>query len=176
MKRAIFAYECHRPYPCILRSYRDLLEHPKAGDDEYRKDVTSGSILYPTIALWAALLKENDLFEEIKAAKENQFEHCTFQFWYPDEASEVHLYANSDLHGTVLSNVPVNLSPKEFLEVVWNECDQTKHFEKLSAIEHGLWPLILVACRHYRIPVPVHFTLSYREAIEKGESQVEEKG
>lgn len=176
MNRAIFAYECHGPYPCILRSYRDLLEHPKHGDDEYRKDVTAGSILYPTIALWAALLEESDLFDKVKAAKENYLEHCNFQFWYPDEASEVHLYVNSDLHGTVLSNVPVNLSPTEFLKVVWNECDQTKHFEKLSAIEHGLWPLILVACRHYRIPVPVHFTLSYREAIEKDESQVEGKG
>ncbi len=137
MKRAIFAYKCHGPcpYPCILRSYRDLLEHPKPGDDEYRKDVTSGSILYPTIALWAALLKENKLFEEIKAAKENQFKHCNFQLWYPDETSEVHLYANSDLHGTVLSNVPVNLSPEEFLEVVRNECEQTKHFENLSALK-----------------------------------------
>jgi hypothetical protein len=37
MRRAVFAYECHGPYPCILRAYRDLLEHPKRGDDEYRK-------------------------------------------------------------------------------------------------------------------------------------------
>lgn len=171
MERAIFAYKCHGHYPCILRSYRDLLEHPKSGDDEYRKDVTSGSILYPTIALWAVLLKENKLFEEIKAAKENQFKHCNFQLWYPDETSEVHLYANSDLHGTVLSNVPVNLSPEEFLEVVRNESEQTKHFENLSALKHGLWPLILVACRHYRIPLPVHFMLRYRETVQSDESQ-----
>ena len=171
VERAIFAYKCHGHYPCILRSYRDLLEHPKPEDDEYRKDVTSGSILYPTIALWAALLKENKLFEEIKAAKENQFKHCNFQLWYPDETSEVHLYVNSDLHGTVLSDVPVNLSPEEFLEVVRNESEQTKHFENLSALKHGYWPLILVACRHYRIPLPVHFMLRYRETVQSDESQ-----
>lgn len=174
MERAIFAYKCHGPYPCILDSYRDLLEHPKRGDDEYRKEVTAGSILYPTIALWAALLKENDLYEKVKAAKDNHFRHCNFQFWYPDETSEDCLYINSDLHGAVLSDVRVDLSPKEFLEAVWTECDHTNHFDKLSAREHGFWPLILVACRHYRIPVPLHFTLSYREALHNKESQMGE--
>lgn len=174
MERAIFAYEFHGPYPCILGSYRDLLEHPKHGDDEYRKDVTAGSILYPTIALWAALLKENDLYKKVKEAKGKRLGHCNFQFWYPDETSEDHLYTNSDLHGAVLSDVRVDISPKEFLEAVWTECDHLNHFEKLSAREYGLWPLILVACRHYRIPVPLHFTLSYREALQNNELQMGE--
>ena len=174
MERAIFAYGCHGPYPCILESYRDLLEHPKHGDDEYRKDVTAGSILYPTIALWAALLKENDLYEKVKAAKDNHLGHCNFQFWYPDETSEDHLYTNSDSHGAVLSDARVELSPKEFLEAVWTECDHTNHYNKLSAREYGFWPLILVACRHYRIPVPLHFTLDYRETLQNNESQMGE--
>lgn len=163
--RALLAFQCHGPYPCVLRTYRDLLEHPKRGDDEYRKDATSGSILYPTIALWAALLKDCALFDKVKAAKKDQFGHCNFQLWYPDETSEDHFYTNNDLHGAVLSDVPVNLSPKAFLEVLWNECDATKHFENLSAVRYGLWPLILLACRHYRLPVPLHFTVGYREAL-----------
>ena len=164
MKRAIFAYKWHGPYPCILRSYRDFLEHPRR-DDEYRKDVTTGSILYPTIALWAALLEKDDLFDDVKEAKKNHLAHCNFQLWYPDETSEAHLYANSDLHGAALSHVPVDLTPKEFLEAIWAECDQTDHFNKLSSQEYGLWPLILVACRHHRIPVPLHFTLGYRDNL-----------
>lgn len=171
IERAIFAYESHGPYPCILGSYRELLEHPKHGDEEYRRDVTAGSILYPMIALWAAILEENDLFEKVKTFKENHLGHCNFQFWYPDETSEDHIYTHSDLHGAALSNIRIDLSSKEFLESVWNECDHTDHFNKLSAQEYGLWPLILVACRHHRIPVPLHFTFGFREALRNVDSQ-----
>jgi hypothetical protein len=161
--RAVFAYGCHGPYPCILRNYRDLLDHPKTGDEEYRKEVTEGSILYPTIALWAALLKDEPLFEKIKSAKEKYLDHCNFQVWYPDETTEEFLYRNQGLHGAVLSNVPVDKTPKDLLDTVWRECEETDHFDKLSARMYGFWPLILLACRHYRIPVPMHFTLGYRE-------------
>jgi hypothetical protein len=140
-----------------------LLDHPKTGDEEYRKEVTEGSILYPTIALWAALLKDEPLFEKIKSAKEKYLDHCNFQVWYPDETTEEFLYRNQGLHGAVLSNVPVDKTPKDLLDTVWRECEETDHFDKLSARMYGFWPLILLACRHYRIPVPMHFTLGYRE-------------
>jgi hypothetical protein len=169
--RALFAYQCHGPYPCTIESYRDLLEHPKSRDDEYREEVTQASVLYPTISLWAAVLKGNTLYEKVKEAKEKYFGHCNFQFWYPDETSEAHLYLNNDMHGATLSNVPVDLEPSKLLEIVWSECDNSDYFNKLSAQEYGLWPLILVACRHHRIPVPVHFTLGYREHMKKVVSQ-----
>lgn len=169
-ERAVFAYGCHGPYPCTLRNYRDLIDHPKPGDDEYRKEVTEGSILYPTIALWAALLKNENLFEKIRSAKAKLLAHCNFQFWYPDETTEELLYTNQNLHGAVLSDVPVDKTPKELLDTVWRECEETDHFDKLSAHMFGFWPLILLACRHYRIPVPLHFTLGYRDTEQNSAS------
>lgn len=168
--RSIFAFGCHGPYPCTLRNYRDLLDHPKVGDDEYRKNVTEGSILYPTISLWAALLKDEPLFEKVKSAKEEYFDHSNFQFWYPDETSEELMYINQDLHGAVLSNVPVDKTPKDILNAVWRECEETNHFDKLSARMYGFWPLILLACRHYRVPVPLHFTLGFRDVEQNSAS------
>jgi hypothetical protein len=112
LERARFAYQVHGQYPCVLHSYSDLLLHPKSGDNEYRNNVTSGSILYPTIALWAALLGDEETYNNIAQFKQQHLQHCNFQFWYPDEYSEAHFYTNSDSHGAVLSNVCVDRPKK----------------------------------------------------------------
>lgn len=176
IERARFAYEGNEPYPCTIRDYAELLDHPHRGDEEYRKEVTEGSILYPTIALWAAILGDSKVYEKVTNFKDECLLHCNFQLWYPDETTEDNLYTNKDLHGAALSNVPIEQSPKEFLKLVWEECEQAQHFENLSAREKGLWPLILLASRHYRIPVPVHFTLPYQKNSDTVLSDLGETG
>lgn len=154
--RASFAHQVNGHYPCILHSSSDLLSHPKSGDNEYRKNVTSGSILYPAIALWAALLGDEETYNKIAHFKQQHLQHCNFQFWYPAAYSEAHFYANSDSHGAVLSNVCVDRPKEEFLAQVFGECDQSPHFKEMSAIKFDWWPLVVVACRHYRLPLPLH--------------------
>lgn len=39
-------------------------------------------------------------------------------------------------------------------EAILGETDEHAHFQSLSAIELQHWPVVLMACRHYRIPVP----------------------
>lgn len=156
LARAIFAYQVHGHYPCILHSYSDLLSHPKSSDNEYRKNVTSGSILYPIIALWAAALNDEETYKNIAYLKQKHLQHCNFQFWYPDECSEAHFYTDGVSHGAVLSNVCVDRPKEEFLAQVFGECDQSPHFKELSAIKFNWWPLVVVACRHYRLPLPLH--------------------
>ncbi len=163
LERASFAYQVHGHYPCVLRSYSDLLSHPKSRDNEYRKDVTSGSILYPILALWAALLDDTEVYSKVAALKQEHLQHCNFQLWYPDECSEASFYTNSDSHGAVLSNVCVDRPKEEFLAQVFGECDQSPHFKELSAIKFGYWPLIIVACRHYRLPLPLQLVEGLRK-------------
>jgi hypothetical protein len=146
----------HGHYPCILQSYSDLLSHPKPGDNEYRKNVTSGSILYPIIALWAALLDDEETYNNVAHLKQTHLQHCNFQFWYPDESSEAHFYTGGGSHGAVLSNVCVDRPKEEFLAQVFGECDHSPHFNELSVIKFKWWPLVVVACRHYRLPLPLH--------------------
>ena len=62
IERARFAYEGNGPYPCTIRDYAELLDHPRRDDEEYRKEVTEGSILYPTIAFWAAILGDSKVY------------------------------------------------------------------------------------------------------------------
>lgn len=166
LARARFAYEAHARYPSVLQSYSELLEHPHSRDDDYRKNATSGSILYPVIALWAALLQDEQLYGKVAQVQE-LMPHCTYQLWYPDEGSEDHLYKNSDSHGAVLANLALNTSVQNFLAQVFGECKETKHFEELSAVKYGWWPLIIVACRHYRLPLPVHLLSGMNHQDEK---------
>lgn len=157
INRASFAYRCNGPYPSILRSYRSLLEHPKYSDEEYKRQVTISSVLYPMIAMWAALLKDNNLFETVKTLQSKELPHCSFQLWYPDESTEAHLYINNKTHGASVCDINVSEAQEDFLNFIKNECDQIKGFSDLTANTYGVWPLILVACRHYRIPVPPDF-------------------
>ena len=162
LARARFAYEAHWKYPSVLRSYTQLLEHPRLRDEDYRENVTSGSILYPLIALWAALLKDKQLYREV-AQVQQLMPHCTYQFWYPDEHSEDHFYQNNDAHGATLAKLALNTSAETFLAQVSGECEQTRHFLELSAVKYGWGLLIIVACRHYRLPLPLHLLTGLRE-------------
>lgn len=166
VERATFAHKIHSQYPCNVLSYTELLEHPQQNNENYHQEVTSGSILFPMIAFYASLLGDKNLYKQVQSIKKNHLSHCNFQFWYPDECSEEHFYTNSDAHGATLSHVCIDRSADEFINQAFTECDHTSHFKTLSAVKIGLWPLILVACRHYRIPVPLHLLASFREPLQ----------
>ena len=169
------AYKAHSRYPSVLRSYTELLEHPRQQDEDYRKNVTSGSILYPVIALWAALLEDEQLYREV-AQVQQLMPHCTYQFWYPDEHSEDHFYQHSGAHGATLVKLDLNTSAEAFLAQVFGECEQTRHFWELSAVKYGWWPLIIVACRHYRLPLPLHLLTGFREQDQTNDGDVTATG
>lgn len=163
LERAKCSYEGNLKYPCVLGTYSELLEHPKSADAEYRESATSASILYPTIALWAALLGDNTTYSKVSAMKQELLQHCTFQFWYPDERSELHFYANDDHHGAALSGLAIDHPMDEFLAQVFGECERSPQFKELSAVKFGWWPLVIVACRHYRLPLPLHLLQGLRK-------------
>jgi hypothetical protein len=161
--RARFSYEANGKYPCVLQSYSELLEHPKSRDSEYRENATSASILYPVIALWAALLGDDETYGKVARMKQELLQHCTFQFWYPDDQSEAYFYTNSDAHGATLADLALDRPKEEFLAQVLGECDHSPHFKELSAVNFGWWPLIVVACRHYRLPLPLQLLEGLRK-------------
>jgi len=163
IERARFSYEANGKYPCVLHSYSELLEHPKSRDSEYRENATSASILYPVIALWAALLGDDEVYGNVVRMKQGLLQHCTFQFWYPDDQSEAHFYTNSDAHGATLADLHLDRSREEFLAQVFAECDESPQFKELSAVNFGWWPLIAVACRHSRLPIPLHLLEGLRK-------------
>jgi hypothetical protein len=90
--------------------------------------------------------------------------HCTFQFWYLDDSSEKHLYRNDDKHGAAMTRLALDGTGEEFLSQVFRECTQTQHFEELTAVKYRWWPLIAVACRHYRLPFPLNLLQGVRKS------------
>lgn len=161
MQRAIFCHRRNGKYPCNIESYTDLLDHPQE-DENYLTENTCGSVLYPMIGLWASLYGDEQVFEQVKTIKADHLQHCNFQLWFPDNTSEQNLYANTENHGAVLSDVEVNQPLEAFVDQIFGECDHSPHFKELSAVKYGFWPLVLVACRHYRLPIPVHFFKNFR--------------
>jgi hypothetical protein len=163
VRRASFAYRVHGRYPANLHSYSELLDHP-IRDDDYRRSVTGGSILYPMLAFVAALLHFDDVYSDVSTLKTQLLGHCNFQFWYPDESSENALYTNRDSHGVTLSDASVDKPMADLVRQAFTECANTPYFQELSAVKSGLWPIVVVACRHYRLPLPLHFFSEFRSA------------
>lgn len=153
-KRTMFAFNVHGRYPTTSHSYWDLVDHPTKPSEEYRKSVTEGSILYPLLALFAAARGRQDIYDELSSFKAEQLGHCTFQTWLPHEDSEDNIYLGRDNHGAALTGIPVTKGTQDALDFVLTEATTNTHYGQLSAIRLGHWPLVLMACRAYRYPVP----------------------
>lgn len=157
LDRSIYNYKRHGKYPCNLDKYHELIRHPSEQTKEYREEVTGGSILYPMMSMWAAFNGFDEIYNEINDFKKTELTHCNFQLWYPDKDSEAYYYTGLEMHGRTLCEVGINLSKDKMLEQIFNECAVTHDFEELSAIKHDYWPLLFVASRHYRMPLPAYF-------------------
>lgn len=157
VRRADFSYRTRGRFPCTLRGYAELAEHPRPDKDGYLEEVTQGSVLLPTLAFWAATLGDLESLERLARLKEEVLGHCAAQLWLPDEASERGLWRGQDGHGAAFLDIPLVRDGQTILDYVLRECGPATPFAELSAVKQGFWPLVLVACRHYRLPVPPHF-------------------
>ncbi|WP_282145461.1 hypothetical protein [Alteromonas stellipolaris] len=144
-------------YPTTIRSYAELIEHPVEKTDDYKKSVTKGSILYPYISVFSAIMEFSEPYEIVRKIKEEFLPHCNFQVYFLDESSEEHFYRFDKMHGATLSDVCLTEEPKELIEQLSNECDQSNKVYGMTAYKFSFWPIILTGCRHYRLPIPMHF-------------------
>ena len=166
IKRIDFSLSVRGAYPCIYSDYRDLIRHPKGQDDEYFKAATAASVLYPTIAVWAVLFGYTPLFDRVAKLRNDHLRHSAFQLWFPGDDTEETIYAHRDRdnHGAAFTDLDFSAGPEVFLDGVFNECEENKAFSELSAIKTGVWPILLTACRHYRLPVPICFLVNAYKA------------
>ncbi|MEC9413283.1 MAG: hypothetical protein VX829_11500 [Pseudomonadota bacterium] len=152
--RIDFTLRAKGRYPTIQNSYVELLDHP-ISDDDYFKDSTMGSVLYPVLALWSVHIRKFEYYEQIQKFHRDVIPHCNSQYWYPDEISEMHIYKNSEIHGGALGHLIKDQEASSFYKQIFDECENSDGYESLSCIKNELWPIVLIACRHYRLPVPV---------------------
>jgi len=153
---SIFAHRSFGKYPCYYREYADLAVHPKH-TDEYQKEATIGSVLYPTLGMWLGVLRNEEMFSHLAEFHTTDMQHSTWQFWLPDEITDKHLYDNSKLHGTCLNGLITSEGMETFMEQVRKEIIACTSFNNLSVVTRGAWPLVLMACHIHRLPIPPHF-------------------
>ncbi|MDC4728926.1 hypothetical protein OHV87_18955, partial [Acinetobacter baumannii] len=59
-------------------------------------------------------------------------------------------------HGLCLTGITYENIDSAFNQIKAN-CKTDKDITELSAIKYEHFPIILTACRHYRLPIPYHF-------------------
>lgn len=156
-------------YPSTIQNYSELIEHPIECTDEYRKSVTEGAILYPYISIISAIIKSPEPYEIIKKIQTDYLGHCNFQTWFFNETSEDNFYRDSDHHGASLGDLDMRITQEELLNFIESECEESNQLYKMSAFKYGQWPIILTGCRHYRLPVPMHFFIDIYKQIKNFE-------
>ncbi len=152
----VFAYRSNGHYPCVFNDYRDLIDHPK-DDDQYRAEATVGSILVPTLAVWASINGDEETLVLLADFASGLYIHSTLQLWYPGSDTEEHLYRGSADHGLAATDIRIERCPEDMLAQIRSECSKSAAFESLSPLACSFWPLLILASRHHGIPVPPHF-------------------
>jgi len=152
-------------YPTTILSYAELIEHPIDNSNEYRRSVTKGAVLYPYISLFSIITNNIQPYDNVKKIKEEFLSHCNFQVFFLDESSEKHFYKYDSMHGSTLSHVCIDDTPENFIKQLIDECASSNKIYEMSAYKHNFWPLILTGCRHYRLPIPMHFIIDTYKQI-----------
>lgn len=157
VNRLTFTIRTRSRYPSSFSDYHDLAEHPRDRSDDYFKEATSGSTVIPLIAAWMQALGLTDEVDTLSKLVRKELEHCTLQLWMPDATSEAELYVGDNSHGLALCDLPLEEGGPQLLSTIAEACHKNKAFENLSPIKTGFWPVILVACRHLKLPIPPEY-------------------
>ncbi len=140
MSRGIYQmFKISGKYPTTIRSYAELIEHPIDKTEDYKKSVTKGSILYPYISSFSAIMGFRESYEIVKKIKEEFLSHCNFQVYFLDESSEEHFYRFDKMHGATLSDVCVTEAPDELIQQLVSECEQSNKVYDMTAFKYSFW-------------------------------------
>ena len=154
------SYGINYLYPVIYEDFDKLLNHSSQHDDSYFKEATSGSLMLPTLALISAIFEDELSFKIIQEIQKEKLSHSNLQFWFPREKSENIMLRSPDrLHGACWSSVPTQNTMSEFLKEVQLMLSKNEHLKDFSLLRNNLDPIFLVACRHYRQPIPLNFLI-----------------
>ncbi|ETI64275.1 chemotaxis protein [Sphingobium sp. C100] len=159
VERTTFAFRTQNRYPTIHSDYRTLVEHPRERTDEFRSAETKGSTLFPLLSLWASSLGSEKGAAHLAKFAAKFLGHCNAQFWMADADTEDRFYMGDTHHGISLGSLPITEDGADLMGILETECSSAAPFMQLSAIRLGHWPVLALACRHYRLPLPPNLWL-----------------
>lgn len=159
-RRLTYSIRTRGRYTTSLTDYRDLAEHPRDRSDEYFKEAMAGSTIVPLLAAWLHALGATEAVEVLSSLAQKELKHCTLQLWLPDAASEENFYVGNSSHGRALCGLPLNKGGRQLIATIAEACHKDSSLQNLSPIKSGFWPVVMVACHHYELPVPPGFWIS----------------
>ncbi len=166
-----FTINTRNHYISSSSDYRELADHPVDRSDEYFQDATAGSTILPLITAWLHALGQADAVDGLIKVAREKLEHCTFQLWRPNVNSEEKMFIGHDLHGKALTELPLTDGGELLINVIAEAVEKDEIFEQLTPIKTGYWIFFLIACHHYRLPVPPHFWINSLLPPEENEQE-----
>lgn len=154
--RLCYGLRVRRHYPTLMTDYRDVLAHPRDSSDAYFEEHTRAGILYAFVLAWLAMIGDQERAEHLRSTLLEYAPHMTHQIWIPDARTDEIFWDGDRDHGMAVPSLPFSDS----LEAVFNLLNRVMKEhpldERVGAVRSHLIPILLMACRHYRMPVPPH--------------------
>ena len=154
--RVRFSIKRRGAYPVPMTDYHDLAGHPLDRSPEYFKEHTKASVFYPLLIAWLDRLGLRDTRDILVACIGEDLAHTTQQVWVPDENTDQRLWTGGMEHGRAIPDLPLCREPPHYAAFLDRVIADHTAVSDLSTTKSGLWPIFLMACRHFRLPVPPH--------------------
>lgn len=156
-ERVQFSIRRRGIYPVPMTDYHDLVEHTEDKSDKYFEKHTRASVLFPLLVALLDMLHLPETRGHLASCIKSELPHSTQQIWVPDENTDEKLWIGETDHGVAITGLPLCDDPARYSEFLDKLIRDQSAFNDLSTTKSGLWPILLMACRHYRLPVPPQF-------------------
>lgn len=154
--RLCYGLSTRRHYPTPTTDYRDVLVHPRDRSDAYFEEHTRAGILYTFVLAWLAMIGDQERAERMRSTLLEHAPHMTHQIWIPDARTDEVFWNGDRDHGVSVPGLPLNDSLEAVFSLLNRVMREYPLDERISAVRNHLTPIFLMACRHYRMPVPPH--------------------
>lgn len=154
--RLCYVLRVRRHYPTPTTDYRDVLNHPRDRSDTYFEEHTRAGILYTFVLAWLAMIGDQERAEQLRSTLLELTPHMTHQVWIPDARTDEVFWGGDRDHGVSVPGLPLSDSLDAVFSLLNRVMKEHPLDERISAVRNHLTPIFLMACRHYRMPVPPH--------------------
>jgi hypothetical protein len=154
--RLSYGLRVRRHYPTSMTDYRDVLAHPRDRSDAYFEEHTRAGILYTFVLAWLAMIGDQQRAEQLRSTLLECAPRMTHQIWIPDARTDEVFWDGDRNHGVSVPGLPLNDSLEAVFSLLNRVMKEHPLDERISAVRNHLTPIFLMACRHYRMPLPPH--------------------
>lgn len=165
-RRVSYAFRKEKWFPIATDSFDDLvaLEMGDLTEEEIKK-LRDLSTLVPTLMYWSVVFRHDELYRELQKVQGSVFEGVCLQLWYADDGTESLVYRESAQYESGTTEAPM-MFPADVEELIAGEKRKLESkaivgLEAFSAVQYGMFALVMMACRHFRTPFPPQFWMPF---------------